>query len=590
MAAEEERVKRPPNAWILFRTYYGGTQPVYPDGTRIPQNQISTVASKIWNKFNESQRRPWEEQADQAKVAHMVAHPNWRYRPRSKAIKEQQKLEERMAKAAAREEAKKAKQAAKRGASGAATAGGVKRSPSRRLSPAMGVSPYPCVSPLPGISLANFGPSPPVSAASSPMVGSLALPAVAEQSPAATLVGSPDQPKYPVLTLDSHAKNNTNTTTTPALIPTLTINDANDSNNEHSHATDTENKSSLDLNFEFFASQFNADGGLLHGGFGMNGMGGDMTADWATPGAINNLGLMENSNLSFPLAPELFGDFTGWAQNQIAENDNGLSSVAATPAADHSGSGSANTTPDTSFELPFVFNMEGGFGFGPGIGGDPNGALVFDNGLDLHLNLNVDLGSAVPQPGNAAGGNGNGYFQDPYAGVNNFGGFDFSLLSGDFEPAAVGNDADWTNGMGMNVNFDAFSELVDPNGVQGEQYQPKQEEDEEDQQTEKHNAPIATLVSAATPAPAASSHASPDTYASPSSYALQPVENLTDTPHSSSSSSAASTPGAHGFHRVYVPPKGAGNGNRRVAASFKAPPVPLRTASYGWVPSAGGNS
>lgn len=73
-------IKRPRNAWIHFRCHYG--QALKAQDPTLRAEEISKRASRRWGKLTENEKRPWHGLAEQEKLAHREAFPEYRYCPR----------------------------------------------------------------------------------------------------------------------------------------------------------------------------------------------------------------------------------------------------------------------------------------------------------------------------------------------------------------------------------------------------------------------------------------------------------------------------------------------------------------------------
>ncbi|KAI9478608.1 MAG: hypothetical protein EXX96DRAFT_505194 [Benjaminiella poitrasii] len=73
-------IKRPRNAWIHFRCHYG--QALKLQDPTLRAEEISKRASRRWGKLSENEKKPWHGLAEQEKIAHRVAFPEYRYCPR----------------------------------------------------------------------------------------------------------------------------------------------------------------------------------------------------------------------------------------------------------------------------------------------------------------------------------------------------------------------------------------------------------------------------------------------------------------------------------------------------------------------------
>ncbi|KAI8994802.1 hypothetical protein BDB01DRAFT_210463 [Pilobolus umbonatus] len=73
-------IKRPRNAWIHFRCHYG--QALKTQDPTLRAEEISKRASRRWAKLSENEKKPWHGLAEQEKLAHREAFPEYRYCPR----------------------------------------------------------------------------------------------------------------------------------------------------------------------------------------------------------------------------------------------------------------------------------------------------------------------------------------------------------------------------------------------------------------------------------------------------------------------------------------------------------------------------
>ncbi|KAJ3821951.1 hypothetical protein EV361DRAFT_540014 [Lentinula raphanica] len=143
---EERQPKRPPNAWILFRSDMNRALKLkYPKAT---QSLLSKQISDLWANAIPEVRAEYERRAEAAKVAHHMKYPNYKFNPRKK----EDIAREKQARLQAKEERARRNQA---------------RHAHRAPVDQAQLPPLPSLYPT----LADFGPngpSPPVSAAGSP--------------------------------------------------------------------------------------------------------------------------------------------------------------------------------------------------------------------------------------------------------------------------------------------------------------------------------------------------------------------------------------------------------------------------------------
>ncbi|KAJ2925257.1 hypothetical protein H1R20_g11827, partial [Candolleomyces eurysporus] len=80
------RIPRPRNAFIIFRSYYNLQHAPLPsaDGTKTNQNEVSKQAAKEWKSMTPEQQKPFQEQAKREKEEHHLLYPDYRYAPNGK--------------------------------------------------------------------------------------------------------------------------------------------------------------------------------------------------------------------------------------------------------------------------------------------------------------------------------------------------------------------------------------------------------------------------------------------------------------------------------------------------------------------------
>jgi len=148
------KAPRPPNSWILYRAHaLKNMPPVQPGEPRRNQGDVSQLVARMWREAPDTVRAEFERLAEEAKALHKIQFPNYRYQPRKKEDKERVK-----------EIAKQQKESQRQ----------AKRS--RRVGQTPGITPPP-TGPIsrpgapyyvPNMRYGHGGPSPPLSAASSP--------------------------------------------------------------------------------------------------------------------------------------------------------------------------------------------------------------------------------------------------------------------------------------------------------------------------------------------------------------------------------------------------------------------------------------
>ncbi|KZS86813.1 hypothetical protein SISNIDRAFT_461480 [Sistotremastrum niveocremeum HHB9708] len=76
-----DHIPRPPNCFILFRRSQHLEGRVIPHAvTKAPQD-VSKIASYLWNNLSTEERKYWEDQAKAAKEEHQRKYPHWKYKP-----------------------------------------------------------------------------------------------------------------------------------------------------------------------------------------------------------------------------------------------------------------------------------------------------------------------------------------------------------------------------------------------------------------------------------------------------------------------------------------------------------------------------
>ncbi|RXW13770.1 hypothetical protein EST38_g12083 [Candolleomyces aberdarensis] len=103
------RIPRPRNAFIIFRSYFNSRHAPLPsvDGTKTNQNEVSKQAAKEWKSMTPEQQKPFQEQAKQEKEEHHLLYPDYRYAPNGKkSAPAKPKPKTRMTQAALRRKAR----------------------------------------------------------------------------------------------------------------------------------------------------------------------------------------------------------------------------------------------------------------------------------------------------------------------------------------------------------------------------------------------------------------------------------------------------------------------------------------------------
>ncbi|KAJ7199664.1 high mobility group box domain-containing protein [Mycena pura] len=92
---EERRVKRgddgyvprPPNAFMLFRSWYCKNRAVNAHGRKDRRVDLNTTIPDQWKALSPEERAKWEALAKKTKKEHEMLHPNYKYRPHRRNAK-----------------------------------------------------------------------------------------------------------------------------------------------------------------------------------------------------------------------------------------------------------------------------------------------------------------------------------------------------------------------------------------------------------------------------------------------------------------------------------------------------------------------
>ncbi|KAH8827694.1 hypothetical protein DL96DRAFT_1111320 [Flagelloscypha sp. PMI_526] len=93
MSVEKDRVTRPRNPYILFRTIYvKNLQTLYPkEYNRFDQKEGSRDIGRIWRSLSDSEQKPFNDLAEREKQEHKAFHPTYRWADRFKNAKPSKK-------------------------------------------------------------------------------------------------------------------------------------------------------------------------------------------------------------------------------------------------------------------------------------------------------------------------------------------------------------------------------------------------------------------------------------------------------------------------------------------------------------------
>ncbi|OAX39957.1 hypothetical protein K503DRAFT_799226 [Rhizopogon vinicolor AM-OR11-026] len=167
---------RPPNAWILYRSdKLKSLPPEQPGAQRRAQADVSKLISEMWRSESEAVKLEYERLADAKKAEHQRLYPSYRFQPMKKEEKERLREEKRQEKERVR--------AQKKGRGRTNAAAGPSQEPPPHMPPMGFAAPYLLPSAMsmpihmphpqymvynPEVQFGPAGPSPPLSAASSP--------------------------------------------------------------------------------------------------------------------------------------------------------------------------------------------------------------------------------------------------------------------------------------------------------------------------------------------------------------------------------------------------------------------------------------
>ncbi|KAJ7226967.1 hypothetical protein GGX14DRAFT_510467, partial [Mycena pura] len=74
---DDDYVRRPPNAFMLFRSCFCSSW----KWRKQPQGNLNSMASQQWKALSPEKRATWEALAKEKKKEHETRHPNYKYRP-----------------------------------------------------------------------------------------------------------------------------------------------------------------------------------------------------------------------------------------------------------------------------------------------------------------------------------------------------------------------------------------------------------------------------------------------------------------------------------------------------------------------------
>src|SRR6266478_1818155 len=97
-ARDKEHVARPPNAFMVYRSYVWYTKQLE-DNDEKNLSCVSRQAGRSWMVMDDQARAPFKQVADIAKRLHAERHPDYKYAPSSRSHKSQKKPARRVSRA-----------------------------------------------------------------------------------------------------------------------------------------------------------------------------------------------------------------------------------------------------------------------------------------------------------------------------------------------------------------------------------------------------------------------------------------------------------------------------------------------------------
>lgn len=73
-------IPRPKNAFILFRCDFVREQKI-PETVERNHRNISRIVGNVWRQMSAEEKAPWVQRADEERLSHLLAYPNYRYSP-----------------------------------------------------------------------------------------------------------------------------------------------------------------------------------------------------------------------------------------------------------------------------------------------------------------------------------------------------------------------------------------------------------------------------------------------------------------------------------------------------------------------------
>ncbi|KAG6890845.1 hypothetical protein C0992_012484 [Termitomyces sp. T32_za158] len=86
-SSHQEKIPRPPNAFLIYRSFVGERLPLPPSGTRRNQIEVSKIAGEMWRNESLQVKDEFRKRAAIAKAEHATKYPDYRLRRTPKSAK-----------------------------------------------------------------------------------------------------------------------------------------------------------------------------------------------------------------------------------------------------------------------------------------------------------------------------------------------------------------------------------------------------------------------------------------------------------------------------------------------------------------------
>ncbi|KJA30010.1 hypothetical protein HYPSUDRAFT_73491 [Hypholoma sublateritium FD-334 SS-4] len=97
-----EHIKRPPNAFMIFRSAFLRSKKIPAEETN-QQQTLSRIIGQTWGAMTADEKAFYNEAADAAKREHRMRYPNYKYSPAASKVKSKAKMEKKIGKVSAEE-------------------------------------------------------------------------------------------------------------------------------------------------------------------------------------------------------------------------------------------------------------------------------------------------------------------------------------------------------------------------------------------------------------------------------------------------------------------------------------------------------